>query len=220
MKCNRINLKDKETWRYIGVLIRHPEWTIKDWRKEDNDFYGEDDNDCRKRFISCSCCHKHFDDDEYPYIGAFRAAKGQYWFKIICKECAYKISDKVTEADGEVVVIERPKKPKTIRKYELENNSVQPGFQYLVQNLGHIEEYWLYNNFDTAYNKMKRLAKDGEGAYILEPYFAPKTREWKMRKTFFCFDNDVYHEGDKGEILLHAKFYVDAGEWKNPKEIS
>lgn len=106
-----------------------------------------------------------------------------------------------------------------MNKYKLKDKFTQPNFSYLVQKLGHIEEYWLYNNFDTAYNKMKRLAKDGEGAYILEPYFATQTREWKMRKTFLCFDNDVYHEGDKGDILLHAKFYVDAGEWRNPFEL-
>lgn len=215
MKCNRINLKDKETWRYTGVLIRHPEWTIKEWRKQDDELLGKGD-----KFISCSCCHKHFEDDEYPYMGTFSVAKGQYMFKIICKECAYKISDKVTETDGKVIIIDRPKKLKPIRKYELKNKSTQPEFRYLVQNLGHIEDYWLYNDFNKAYNKMKKLAKNGIGSYILEPVFIAKTREWKMRKTFFCFDNDVYHEGDKGEILLHAKFYVDAGEWKNPKEVS
>ena len=101
---------------------------------------------------------------------------------------------------------------------QLADYSTKPKFLYLVQKLGHVESYWLYNDFEKAYAKMKSLAAGYESSYILEPWFIKKTSEWKMKRTFRCFDGYVYHYGNNGDVLLHAKFYIDAGTWENAGE--
>ena len=101
-------------------------------------------------------------------------------------------------------------------KYILSSKQEQPDYKFLVQRLGHIEDYWLYNNFDDAYNKMKSLAINDEDAYILEPYFCTKDREWRTKRTFFTIGGETKYLGNVGDIMLHFKFYTDAGEWKNP----
>ena len=89
----------------------------------------------------------------------------------------------------------------------------QPNFRYLVQNLGAVEQYWLYNNFDKAYAKMKSLGRNDRGSYILEPVCI--AGEWRMKRTFKCFDGIVSYDGRDGDILLHVNFYTEAGEQMN-----
>lgn len=90
-KYNIENLVDKETFRY-GGLFRHFDRTIGEW----SDSYSA--NDTSNPFVKCSCCDKEFDKQEYPYAGFFYIDKAKNaQIKIMCKDCAYKISDKVVE---------------------------------------------------------------------------------------------------------------------------
>ena len=107
-------------------------------------------------------------------------------------------------------------------QYSLENNMIQPKFAFMVQVDGDTSEYWLYNSvdFDEAYNKMKSLSLlTHRRVSLYEPYFVTNTREWRMRRIFTSTPEMVKYSGDSGDILLHAKFYMDAGEWQNPSSL-
>jgi hypothetical protein len=97
-----------------------------------------------------------------------------------------------------------------MRTYILKDKEQQPTFKYFVQK-NNSQNYYLFNDFEKAYNKMKELSN----AYILEPIFAPIDREWKMRRTFICRDSKTDYLGNSGDILLHTKFYCDTGECIN-----
>lgn len=101
-------------------------------------------------------------------------------------------------------------------KYNLNSKREQPEYNFLVQVRGHIEEYWLYTKFDDAYTKMKSLAAVKGDSYILEPYFCTNDREWRTKRTFYTHGKEVVYAGNAGDLMLHFKFYTDAGEWKNP----
>lgn len=106
-KMNRRNLKDKKTWRYGGIS-RQFERTAKEWREEHERVLGKDSDN---PYLNCSVCGRNFNDSEYLYQGVFsiKPAKYKYrlMFKVLCKDCAYKISDAVIEADGTEIAIDR-----------------------------------------------------------------------------------------------------------------
>lgn len=101
-KFNRRNLEINKhgcriAFRY-GGLARNFDKTNKEW------FAGYSTDDIGNPFIKCACCDKAFNPDEHPYTGVFhvapRTVKYRNKFAIICKKCAYKISDIVIEADS------------------------------------------------------------------------------------------------------------------------
>ena len=97
-----------------------------------------------------------------------------------------------------------------MRTYILKDKKQQPTFKYFVQKEGS-NNYYLFNEFDMAFDKMRELYN----SYLLEPIFVPMNREWKMRRTFICREFKTDYLGDSGDILLHTKFYCDAGECIN-----
>ena len=97
-----------------------------------------------------------------------------------------------------------------MKTYELKTSEQTPTFKYFVQKKGNTN-YYLFNEFDKAYDKMKELCN----SYLLEPIFAPINREWKMRRTFICKDGKIDYLGKDGDILLHTKYYCNAGECIN-----
>ena len=102
-KCNRRNLHDKTVFRWGGINGQFTR-TVKAWRDECQ-VYGFDDS----MYQNCSVCGMHFEDDEHIYTGKFTAKprkyKYRYGFRHMCKACAYRIADKVIEADGSVHTI-------------------------------------------------------------------------------------------------------------------
>ena len=97
-----------------------------------------------------------------------------------------------------------------MKTYVLKDKEQTPTFKYFVQQNNN-QNYFLFNEFDKAYEKMKEL----NDSYILEPIFAPINREWKMRRTFICRNGKTDYLGKDGDILLHTKYYCDAGECIN-----
>lgn len=90
-----------------------------------------------------------------------------------------------------------------MKMYVLENKEQQPTFKYFVQQSNNQNDYlfnvfYLFNDFDKAYEKMKDL----HNSCILEPLFVPINKEWRMRRTFICRDSKTDYLGDQGDILL------------------
>lgn len=50
-------------------------------------------------FKVCPACEKNFSPDDIPYFGIFLIS-GKRTNRIICKQCAYRLSRNVIEADG------------------------------------------------------------------------------------------------------------------------
>lgn len=59
-----------------------------------------------------------------------------------------------------------------MKNYELQSKEQNPNFKYFVKK-DTSENYYLFNEFDKAYNMMKTL----DNACILEPIFVPINRE-------------------------------------------
>ena len=97
-KFNRRNLKDKKTFRWGGIEHKFKK-TAKEWR--DEFCFSEAENP----YIKCSCCGRDYADDDILYAGFFtvkeKSYECRYQLKTLCKECAYRISDKVIESDEE-----------------------------------------------------------------------------------------------------------------------
>lgn len=93
----------KMTFRY-GGLVHNFNKTVGEWA---DDFTLESENP----FIDCSCCKKPFVRSEFPYMGVFHVKGITYKYRnkfiIICKSCAYRISDIVIESGGKEVKTNR-----------------------------------------------------------------------------------------------------------------
>lgn len=93
---------DKESWKFCGILEHHYDWNVRQWRE----YFGDMDN---QKFEKCYCCGKQLHDKEKPYA-AFMPDGIGFQIQTICKCCAYRISDKVTDYEanekGDVKVVE------------------------------------------------------------------------------------------------------------------
>ena len=104
--CSADTLYEGETWAYGGMSGSF-EKTAKDWREADNLFKTNN-------YETCNVCGKKYKDNEFLYAGFFRndarvkaGYKCNYQLKCLCKDCAYKISKKITEKDGTMVEFEK-----------------------------------------------------------------------------------------------------------------
>lgn len=95
---------DNETWRFCGILNHHYDWTVSKWQ----DYFK--DGETEDKFKECHCCKTPFKGNEFPYAGFFPEDEKGFSIRIVCKECAYKVSDKVTDysldENGDVKVTE------------------------------------------------------------------------------------------------------------------
>ena len=95
-QLNRKNLKDKLSWRYGGIRGQF-ERTAEEWQTDIPDAV---------QYKVCAVCGNNFPLNEPIYMGVFQIApdEKQYRYRLhtVCKECAYRISDSVIEADGSV----------------------------------------------------------------------------------------------------------------------
>lgn len=67
---------------------------IATWRK----LYAKQDKNA-VAFQTCAVCENDFAADDVPYFGIFLIS-GKRTSRVICKECAYRLSRHVIEADG------------------------------------------------------------------------------------------------------------------------
>lgn len=98
-------------------------------------------------------------------------------------------------------------------KYILKTRKDKPSFDYLVKQIDSFD-YYLFNNFNDALDKLRNLSVIGIGAWLYEPYFNNSNREWKTQNTFTAYEGVINYD-KYAEIGLHIKFHTDAGEWLN-----
>jgi len=102
-------------------------------------------------------------------------------------------------------------------KYPMENKTDCPLFDFLVIDLKYYN-YYLYNNFEDALKKAKRLVVKYDMVYICEPILNNHTREYLAKPTFTLHKGGGIDYDKHAKLLLHIKFFMDAGEWKNPNK--
>lgn len=99
-------------------------------------------------------------------------------------------------------------------KILLKNKKEKPPFLFYVKENTSSFNYYAFVELEEAMNKAKILSLSGFPiAIVLEPV-KNQDGEWIMKRTF------VYAKGrckQDDKLLLHAKFYTDAGECLNDK---
>ena len=104
-------------------------------------------------------------------------------------------------------------------KYNLFDKNTEPEFAYAVLTGSSYVDYYLFaeNELEEAMLQLKKEGLAGfRTARIVVPFFSTGDRTWRF-KTFMNLDfhNKVIFD-DVPRVLLHVKFYTDAGQWLNP----
>ena len=105
-----------------------------------------------------------------------------------------------------------------IIRYPMRSNKEKPIFNYLVKSNMEFE-YWLFTKFDDAVECAKTLNRQlNEMIIIYDCYFDTRTREFRAQKTFWVWQTGELVFDKHGDVELHLEFYINAGEWQNPKQ--
>lgn len=87
-------LRDNHSWRLCGAFDKHYDWTAQQWQES---WCLEED---KNPYCTCKHCGKTFEDDEIIYQAFTKSETGiGYGLVSICRDCAYGMSDKVTDYD-------------------------------------------------------------------------------------------------------------------------
>lgn len=106
-----------------------------------------------------------------------------------------------------------------IIKYPMRSNKEKPLFNYLIKSSMEMD-YWLFDDFEEAINCAKKLNIKLQNDIILiyEPHLNMRTKEYRGKLSFWLTDEGELMYGERSNIELHIEFYVNAGEWQNPKQ--
>ena len=105
-------------------------------------------------------------------------------------------------------------------KYKLPDKKTNPEFDYILVTGDCFNEYYLFRaeEFEEAYEQLKiEYAKGNRLALLCDKDFNTISREWRAKPVFRRYHNKVIYDAFQ-EVMLHLKWYCDAGEWKNPRE--
>lgn len=110
-----------------------------------------------------------------------------------------------------------------IKRFPYKDKKKKPPFQYVILtsidgDLSYID-YYLFNNFDKAYNQLKvELSKGNDLAGLYTIDFNTIDREYRLARSFYGNHNGIVFD-DRPDIELHVAFYINAGIWLNPEGI-
>lgn len=96
------NMKDGHSWKYCGCFAREYNVHASELARRQEMLL---DNENPDMFRKCYECGKDFAQEETPFIAFYEVRNKLFQMKSICKECAYKVSQKITdyEVTGEAV---------------------------------------------------------------------------------------------------------------------
>ena len=110
-----------------------------------------------------------------------------------------------------------------IKRFPYKDKKKKPPFEYVILtsidgDLSYLD-YYLFNNFDKAYNQLKvELSKGNDLAGLYTIDFNTIDREYRLARSFYGNHNGIVFD-DRPDIELHVAFYINAGIWLNPKGI-
>lgn len=105
-----------------------------------------------------------------------------------------------------------------IIKYPMKSNKEKPLFNYLIKSSMEMD-YWLFDDFEEAINCAKVLNRKLDDIILIyEPHLNMRTKEYRGKLSFWLTDEGELMYGERSNIELHIEFYVNAGEWQNPKQ--
>ena len=88
----------------------------------------------------------------------------------------------------------------------------EPLFRFYVKENNSQYDYYAYDDIEMAMEKARTLSLEKYPIIMVFEKFQTSDREWKFRRIF------MYYAGKceiDNQIMLHAKFYLDAGECLN-----
>lgn len=110
-----------------------------------------------------------------------------------------------------------------LKRFDYSDKKKRPPFQYVVLTSASGDpsclDYYLFNDFDKAYNQLKVEIVNGNdlaGLYTIN--FNTVDREYRLERSFYSNGNKIVFD-DIPDIELHVAFYINAGTWLNPGEI-
>ena len=110
-----------------------------------------------------------------------------------------------------------------LERFDYSDKKKRPPFQYVVLTSASGDpaclDYYLFNDFDKAYNQLKvEIAKGNDLAGLYTINFNTVDREYRLERSFYSNGNKIVFD-DRPDIELHVAFYINAGTWLNPGEI-
>lgn len=107
------------------------------------------------------------------------------------------------------------------KRYDLIDKTQEPDFEYILLTGTSFVDYYLYNRdeLEEAFDQLRAEAAKGfRTAHICKKHFSTRDRTWRVKRIFklHCGNKVVFDEDSLGDGL-HIVFYVNAGQWMNPK---
>lgn len=104
-------------------------------------------------------------------------------------------------------------------KYNLNSKEERPNFKFVVYCPSRYTSYWLFSTMHEAVEMAFYLSLKMKLIYcVAEPYLCKSTHQWHLMNFATLRSGELYLEEDR-EQLLHLKWYMDAGEWENPRAL-
>ena len=111
------------------------------------------------------------------------------------------------------------------QRFDYTDKKKCPPFEYVVITDSHecdlcdYVDYYLFNDFDRAYNQLKtEIAKGKDMATLYTIHFNTVDRTYRLAKSFFHRYGHGIVFDDRPDVELHVAFYINAGRWLNPEE--
>lgn len=109
-----------------------------------------------------------------------------------------------------------------VQKFRLIDKTTQPPFAYVLLTGDSYVDYYLYyeNKLEEAISQLK--AEYNKGYHVAKltiPYFHTSNRDWRLQDFMHLdYNGMVIYDRYIANTLLHIKFYMDAGQWLNPRK--
>nr|DAV32541.1 MAG TPA: hypothetical protein [Caudoviricetes sp.] len=101
-----------------------------------------------------------------------------------------------------------------MHKILLKNRSERPPFSFYVRENTENYDYYAFDDLNEAMAKARILSLTKYPVVMVMEPWKTKYGEWRMKRTFWYIQGKCREDE---AVLLHAKFYTDAGECLNQK---
>lgn len=101
--------------------------------------------------------------------------------------------------------------------YQLVNKCEKPDFLYYVKENTSSFDYYLFHDYEKAMECARILSLTKFPIAIIREPMQDAYGEWHLEQTHSYVKGECHYKDEYvKQCSLHAKFYLDAGEWLNP----
>jgi len=100
--------------------------------------------------------------------------------------------------------------------YPMKMKTEKPLFNYMIRFDGNMD-YYLFEDFEEALKKARELSSSNLIIYLYEVLFISSVGDYRGKNTYTIYNGELeYDDCAVGELHIH--FYVNVGEWLNPRQ--